>query len=347
MDGALLGMTCQQEQEVRGWHPHRIGGYSNVDATQFAVVESVVCVPSPDGDRDELWMIVRRYIDGATRRYVDWCEYHHEEGDDPQDAFYLDSGLTLDNTQNATLTPGTGADVKGTAGVVFTAGSAIFGSGDVGKYIHYRYNTTSVTGKVTWRTAVAKITAYTNTTHVVCTINKAFPGLSAIAALGWRLTVTTVSGLGHLEGQVVQVWADGANHPDRTVTSGAITLQVAASKVHVGLACDAVIQPMPIEAGSADGTAQGKTQRISRCGLRFHETAGCRYGSDETAQLDRVELRSGSSNMDEELPLFTGDKVVSWPAGYEGPAIVTVVADQPGPCTLVAIMPQVTTNDSR
>lgn len=348
-DGLLLGLTLNREQDVRGWHPHRIGGYSNAAANEYAIVESVVSIPAPDGDRDEVWMIVNRYIDGATVRYIEWMEYHHEKGDNPEDAFYVDCGLTLDNTIAATLTPGTGATVVGTTDVVFTAGAAVFDAADVGKKIHYDFTTESITGAVTWRKAVAEITEFTDTTHVKGTIRVAWPNLTTIASGGWRMTVNSVSGLDHLEGQTVDVWANGAAHPQRVVSGGAITFQTSdqVSKAHVGLPCPAVLQPMPIEAGAQDGTAQGKKSRISRCVIRFDETSGCKYGRDEDLQLDRVELRRGSDPMDQAPALFTGDKVIAWPDGNEGPALITIVQDQPGPCTVVALMPQMTTYDDR
>jgi hypothetical protein len=346
-DGQLVGYTTNKEQDIRGWHPHRIGGYADAAKTAFAKIESVTCIPSPDGDRDELWMIVNRYINGAVRRYVEWQRAVHEEGDDPENAYHLDSSLTLDNTIAQTLTPGAGATVKGTAGVIFTAGAAVFAAGDVGKRIHYRYSTVDVKGKVTWRSAVADVTGFTDTTHVTGTIRVPWPNLTLIASGGWKLTVTSVTGLGHLEGETVGVWANGASHPSRTVVAGAITLNRPATKVHIGEDCHAVLQPMPIEAGAADGTAQGKTGRVSRCIIRFHETMGAKYGRDEDEQLDQILNRGGGDPMDEATPLFTGDAVVAWPSGYSGQALITVVADTPGPCTVIGLMPQYTGQDAR
>lgn len=346
-DGALIGLTLNQGQEEKAWHPHRVGGYSDADHVEYAVVESLITIPAPGQDRDELWMIVRRRIDGADVRYVEFMEKDHEEGSDPEDAFYVDCGLTLDNVKSVTLTPGAGATVKGTTGVVFTGGAAVFAAGDVGKFIHYRYYRYNTAGKRIWATAVAEITQFNSNTEVEGTILAEWPTLSVIPADGWRMTVTTISGLDHLEGETIQLWTDGASHPDVVVTAGSVTLQEPASKVHAGFGATAVLQPMPIEAGAADGTAQGKTQRISRCIIRFHETAGARFGKDEDKTLDRVELRGGGDPMDAAVPLFTGDKVVAWPDGYDGPALITIVQDTPGPCTIVALMPQITTQDNR
>lgn len=347
VDGQLLGFTINREQDVRGWHPHRIGGFADAAQATFAVVESITTIPAPDGGRDELWMIVRRTINGQTRRFVEYVESVFESGGDPEDAFFVDSGLTLNNTINATLTPGVGATVKNTAGVSFSASAAVFAAGDVGRKIHYRYSTTDVKGAVTWRKAVATITAYVNTQQVTATVNAAWPNLSVIAANGWRLTVTTITGFGHLEGQTIQLCVDGASHPDRTVVGGSVALQVPGSKVHGGLACRAVLQPMPLEAGAADGTAQGKTKRVSRASIRFIDTLGAQYGRDEDLTLDPILSRDGDDNMDESPPLFTGIKTVAWPDGYDAEALITIVQDQPLPLTVGAITPHVTTQDNR
>ena len=46
---------------------------------------------------------------------------------------------------------------------------------------------------------------------------------------------TTITGLDHLEGQTVSILADGSTHPDKTVSSGSITLDRSSTKVKVGL----------------------------------------------------------------------------------------------------------------
>lgn len=345
--GRLVGFTFNQEQDVRGWHPHRIGGFADSNHYEFAAVESLATIPAPAGNRDELWMIVRRTINGTVRRYVEWVEYGDEEGDDPEAAFYVDSGLSLNNSMAFDLTPGAGADIEGTTSVVFNTLGAVFVPGDVGRFIHSSWREEADDGTFTWRKGVAEITGYTSNVEVTCTINKAFRSTAIIAAADWRLTVTTISGLGHLEGEEVQVCIDGADHTPQTVNAGTITLDTPASKVHVGLKCTAVISPMPLEAGAADGTAQGKTARISRCIIRFNRTLGAKYGRDESNQLDEVKVRGPGDDMDTAPPLFTGDKIVSWPKGYEGQALITIVQDKPHPCTVVALMPQVTVQDAR
>lgn len=158
--------------------------------------------------------------------------------------------------------------------------------------------------------------------------------------------VTTISGLGYLEGQAVSILADGAPHPSRTVTGGIVALQKAASVVNVGLAMRARVCSMRVEAGAADGTAQGKTKRTSRAVFRFDNTSSGSYGPSED-NLDDFTFRTASDAMDQPVPPFTGDKVVSWPGGYSSDAFFWYVNDKPLPSTLVGIFPQITTQDDR
>jgi hypothetical protein len=336
-DGALLATTLNVNQRRFGWHRHPIGGaFGSGDA----VVEAIEVIPTPDADADELWLIVKRTVNGSTKRYVEFMTQEWEDTEDIIEAFYLDSGLTYDGSENATLTPGAGATVAGTEGVTFTAGSGVFVSGDTGKEIRYRYQDDDEE----WHTARAEITLVNSSTVVTADIIAEFPSLSAIAALGWRITATTLSGLDHLEGLTVDVLADGASHDQVVVTSGAITLTRASAYVHVGLPCPCKLAPMRIEAGAADGTAQGKVKRIHRTNIRLLNTVGGKSGPDED-HLDEILFRDPSMDMDEPVPPFSGDKELPWPDGYNNEGYLMYVNDQPLPATVVAFMPQLVTQD--
>jgi len=157
---------------------------------------------------------------------------------------------------------------------------------------------------------------------------------------------TTISGLSHLEGRQVAILADGAVHPERTVTGGAITLQLPASVVQIGIPYTMTLRTLRLEAGAEDGTAQGKTMRIHNIVFRLHETGpGFWYGPDTTT-MDELAFRSSENDMDAPVPLFTGDtELLAWPGQYEQGSHITVQHRLPTPCTLVATMPQQVTND--
>ena len=99
-DEVLIGQTYYPDQNVIGWHRHIIGGSFS---TGNAVVESISTIPSSDGSRDELWMIVKRTINGSTRRYVEYMTRYYEDDIDITDAFHVDAGLTYDSTSTTTV----------------------------------------------------------------------------------------------------------------------------------------------------------------------------------------------------------------------------------------------------
>jgi hypothetical protein len=155
-------------------------------------------------------------------------------------------------------------------------------------------------------------------------------------------TVSSVFGLDHLEGQTVSVLADGAAHPDRTVSSGSITLNNSYETVHVGLPYTSTLQTMRIEAGAQDGTAQGKKKRISRVTYRLYNTLGLKHGPG-VDRLDIIPFRSSADDMDEAPALFTGDKEVEFPRNWDKDGYIFLVQDQPLPFTVLAIMPELNT----
>lgn len=92
---------------------------------------------------------------------------------------------------------------------------------------------------------------------------------------------TTISGLGHLEGKTVNILADGAVHPQRVVTGGAITLDVEASKVHIGLPITADLQTLPMALQIDSAFGQGRVKNINKVWLRVYRSSGVFIGPNE------------------------------------------------------------------
>lgn len=88
------------------------------------------------------------------------------------------------------------------------------------------------------------------------------------------VAATIITGLGHLEAEVVQIIAGGAAHPDRTVVSGQITLNASHTKAHIGLYPNALLDTLNIEPAIRAGSAQGLQKRIHTVTLRFDRTLG-------------------------------------------------------------------------
>ena len=249
-DGSLIGVTYRREEEVVAWHKHVIGG--EFDGGQ-AIVESIATLPSDTGE-DELYMIVKRTINGVTKRYVELMR-PFDFGGVTTGAFFVDSGLRYDG--------------------------------------------------------------------------------SAIGSL---------KGLYHLEGETVTVLANGASHPDRVVADGGVSLAYSSTTAAIGYGYTSSMQTMRIEAGSADGTSQGKPKRIHAITLRLHETVGIEVGNSPS-ENDRIFFRDSSMAMDQAVPLFTGDKDIEFPGGYDEDDRLYIRQTQPLPMSVLALFPRMNTFD--
>lgn len=261
-DGVLLGFTYEREQKVLGWHRHILGGWSNSGHTADPLVESVAAAPHSGGERDELWMIVKRYIGSRTVRYVEYLTQMWERDTVAQeDSFYVDCGLTYDGA-----------------------------------------------------------------------------------------AVTTGGGAHHLAGETVQVLVDGATHPDITITAtGGWTLVRAGSVVQMGYTYNSDGQMLRLDAGAGDGTAQGKTQRSHKVVFRLHDSLGLKVGANFNStgigKLTRLPFRQSSDDTATAVPLFSGDIKVTWEGDYTSENYVCWRWDQPLPGTILAVMPQLHTQD--
>ena len=101
---------------------------------------------------------------------------------------------------------------------------------------------------------------------------------------------------------------------------------------------------MRIDAGSQDGTSQGKTKRIFEVTARLFETVGVEVGPD-LDNMERVPFRTSADPMDQGIPPFTGDKEVEFRGNYDTDGFMMVRQTQPLPLTLLSLYPRLVTND--
>ena len=319
-DGQLIALTYQREQEVVAWHRHIIGG---VFGTGDAVVESVAVIPTDDSEY-ELYMIVKRTINGATTRYVEYLHTFNFDQTDNTSFNYLDSQLDLSKSQT-TLTAGISA-TDTTIPVASISGLSPSGKIKIGGEI-IAYSAISVLN-LTGCTRGQNIT--TATSHTSGDTVKE--------------VVNIIAGLDHLEGQTVSILVDGATHPTKVVASNQITLDRFGTDVKVGLSYTSILKTMRIDAGSQDGTSQGKTKRIYEVTARLFETVGVEVGPD-LDNMERVPFRTSADPMDQGIPPFTGDKEVEFRGNYDTDGFMMVRQTQPLPLTLLSLYPRLVTND--
>jgi hypothetical protein len=151
---------------------------------------------------------------------------------------------------------------------------------------------------------------------------------------------STIPGLDHLEGSPVQVLADGAYHPARTVASGSITLEENASKVHVGLGYVSVLETLNLNTDTQSGTMQGKMARIVRVVTRLHNTVGGEYGRD-ASHLSPYPNRPVEASHEAAVNPISKDVATQFRGDYDDTPTIYIKQDMPLPMTILGIMPEV------
>ena len=92
---------------------------------------------------------------------------------------------------------------------------------------------------------------------------------------------TTVSGLDWLEGMEVSILADGSVEPNQVVTDGTITLDQAASVIHVGLPFSSRMQTLPASFAIQDGSyGTMHMKNVRQVALRLVNSSGIFAGPD-------------------------------------------------------------------
>jgi hypothetical protein len=255
-DGDLLGFTYERAQNVTAWHRHTLGGFSDSGNTAAAKVEALALIPSADGTRDELYVQTDRYIDGGTRRTIEYMTKFWETTDSQDEAVHLDNAWTQ---------------------------------------------------------------------------------LSSPAS-------DTITQLHHLEGESVQIYADGARYPDQTVSNGLLTISQTASILTVGYGYNSDGENLPLEGGSQDGSSASKIRRIHRVGFNLLDTLGLKFGPDEN-NLQEALVAEWGFTYGVAVPLFTGIVRKRFESDYGLYGQVYWRVDGPFPATVLAIMPQANVSD--
>ena len=351
-DGELVGLTYQREQQVTAWHRHIFGGRfgnATITVTDYANIA--------DGTR-----IVFTKADGTTTIFTSATsattgKFHttssnNQTATNLQTLINADSDFTATVSSNVVTITETSPLSTGFLTVKSLDDSTRLAKTDEGKAVceSVAVIPTDDTEYQTWvivkRTingSTRRFVEYINNFDFTETDNTTFNFLdSALSYSG--SAATTISGLDHLEGQTVSILADGATHPDKTVSSGSITLDRSATNVKIGLAYKSILQTMRLDAGSQNGTSQAKTKRIYEITIRLYESVGVEVG-ESLSNMERIPFRTSSDPMDEGIPVFTGDKTVEFRGNYDTDGFIFVRQTQPLPLTILSLYPDLQTND--
>jgi hypothetical protein len=154
----------------------------------------------------------------------------------------------------------------------------------------------------------------------------------------------TVIGLWHLEGKIVMAVADGNVVGPFTVTNGTVTLPHPATNIVVGLAYQAQLQTLYLEAQGPN--MQGKRKTIPAATIRVADSRGPKIGRsfDDTdlVEMQGLMVMPGVNPQ----PLVTGDFREVLHSDWETTGQLCVQQDYPLPLTVLGIIPEFVRGDT-
>lgn len=346
-DGALLAFTYLREHEVWGWTIYDTDG-------RF----EDVCV-IPQGIEDVVYVLVKRTINGSTKRYLERFA-SRVVSDVAVDALFMDAHLTYDGryTGGSITMTLTGSGWTHDDTLTLTASSGYFVAGDVDKAIRLSIETETYDPETGWSTETTsvevEITGYSSPTIVsvrpVRTIPAAF---QAVAIAVWAKGVKQVSGLDHLEGKTLSILGDGnvltngIDEPAITVSGGQFSqaLERWYYIIHAGLPYCSDLQTLDLEVLGGE-TLADKKKSINLVTLLVESSRGIwagepnQDGSMDPTQLFELQQRAVEDEYGT-MELVTGKVEISISNSWNTGGRVHVRQRDPLPLSALGIIPSV------
>lgn len=305
-NGELVAMTYELDQEVFGWSRHYTG--LGIDAG----FESVCSISGKGTADDEVWVVVKRMVNGQAVRYVErinpvnWQTVIPQPGQTPgygadkNQAFYVDAGITYVNPTSNVF-----------GGLSHLAGRTVavcINALDYGRFTVTQNAGTFITGN-TYQIISVGTTDFTLVGAAANTVGLTFvatgPG-SGSGAAGGDITVPDFQ-------------------PDPTVEIFA----------NIGLPFTSTIQPMNLDVDVHTGVTQGIKKKVTGVFIALLNTLGCKVG--DGVRYKELIFRQASSPLGE-IPLYSDTYEVRDFAGEYGLKIpVIIFTDGPLPLTVLGV----------
>jgi len=315
-NGDLLALVMEDNQEVLGWSRYVFDG----DCESVAVV--------PGDNEDQVWIIVARQLNGLTKRCIE--QFMPIEFADQDSAYYVDCGLTFDGGDGVTVINVTQADpaVVTTSGHTFTDGiqvrfTDIEGMTDLNDGVYTVSTVSGASFELRDRTDAVDISSVGFTTYT--------------SGGSIEQVENTFTNFSHLESESVIAAGDGGYAGSYTVSNSTVTLDDYYNRAHIGLPYTAKLKPMKLDFLATGGALQGRTKRISATTLRFYETLSCSIGPNWT-DYDSFAFRDAGDLLETATPLFSGDKYLNFPGGFETAGDICLQDSMPVPLTVLGII---------
>jgi len=159
----------------------------------------------------------------------------------------------------------------------------------------------------------------------------------------------TITGLDHLEGREVTIWADGKDCGTATVSGGSITLSDPASQVVVGLAYDGFFKSTKLSKLDFNDVRLGERRIIGAYGLVLQNThhLGLRIGTDPDNMSDLPQQVKGRNVDEHEIFTQLDDDETSFDGVYDSDTRICLAAASPRPAGVKAVSVWMKSDDKR
>ena len=358
-DGALLGMTYDKSQDITAWHQHQLGGRvgsATITVSDYANISVGTKITVTKANGDSVIFTSEASSGAAPAETLGWRpnESNNTTADNIYTAINAHADFTVANPAAAVVTvTETTHNATGLLKISTTDSIRLATTNEtipevksmaVIPGISDLYDTLYILVQRTVDGATVQYVEFMEEEYREDDGHVAEDAFFVDSGLTYSgSSVTSVSGLDHLEGQTVKVLNNGAVESDKIVSSGAITLSNATTKCHVGLGYDAELETVNMEPKSQYGTTQGKRGRIDKVIFRVYETVGLKAGPAST-NVSVVPFRTTTSAMTATTPK-TGDYEFLMPSTYSTENKLYVKSDTVQPCTISALMIKMSTYD--
>lgn len=308
-NGKLIGLTYDRISNVWGWHVHETdGSYESV------------CVQDGDAGEDEVWVVVRRTVNGQTVRTIE--KFAPFEFSTIQEAHFVHCGVYYPPAPEKSIT-----NITQDNPAQVTCPSHGLSNGD-------RIRIWGVQGmeRINHRVyCVANVTTHTftllNESGLATVDSSSFDAYTGGGVL--QKVVKQFSGLSHLVGKQVCAFADGAAYEDLLVDSnGTVTLPNWVSWARIGLPYTSLLKSMRL--------GKGELKRIHKLRILFYKTIGSLFGPDET-ELKELNWRETGEDVSKPPQLFTGYKETFLRSTYDREPYIVLANDKPLPFTVLSV----------
>jgi hypothetical protein len=156
-----------------------------------------------------------------------------------------------------------------------------------------------------------------------------------------------ITGLEHLEGEGVVVWANTKDLGAYTVAGGAITVSEAVTSAVVGLPYTATFKSAKLAYGGQMGTSLTQTKRVDHVGLILHNThaRGLEFGQTFD-KMDNLPLTYRGATVDPDLVYDEFDQpMIPLPGKWDTDARLCLRATAPRPATVLGAVIGMATHD--